>query len=198
VDGTPASRTWTVNTSTTKTLTSTADTRISENAPTTNYGGATSITVDGDEPNKSGKDVYALIRWDLSSVPAGSRVTSVSITLNVNEASKDTYQIYALKRKWVESMATWGLYATGQQWEVAGAKGSLDRGEQVGSVASPKAGTRTFTLTPALAQSWVDDSSTNFGILIGSPTSADSFGFSSRETSTSGNRPQLSITYTAP
>jgi hypothetical protein len=198
VDATPASRTWTVSTSATRSLTSTADTRISENASTANYGGATSITVDGDEPNNSGKDVYGLLRWDLSSVPAGSKITSVSITLNVTDVSKDTYQIYALKRPWVEPIATWGLYATGQQWEVAGAKGSLDRGEQVGSVASPKAGTRTFTLTPALAQSWVDDSSTNFGILIGSPTSADSFGFSSRETSTSGNRPQLSITYTAP
>jgi hypothetical protein len=197
VDATPATRTWTIS-PTTRSLTSTADTRISENASSTNYGSSTTLIADGDEPAGSGRDVYALLKWDLSSVPAGSRISSVSITLDVTNASKDTYQIYDLERPWVEPTTTWLQYATGQTWQVAGAKGSLDRGAQVGSVAAPKTGQRAFTLTSSLVQSWVDNPSNNNGILLASATSADDLGFSSREAATSGNRPQLSVTYTAP
>jgi hypothetical protein len=197
VDATPATRTWTIS-PTTRSLTSTADTRISENASSTNYGSSTTLIADGDEPAGSGRDVYALLKWDLSSVPAGSRISSVSITLDVTNASKDTYQIYDLERPWVEPTTTWLQYATGQTWQVAGAKGSLDRGAQVGCVAAPKTGQRAFTLTSSLVQSWVDNPSNNNGILLASATSADDLGFSSREAATSGNRPQLSVTYTAP
>src|SRR5215208_1590172 len=87
-DPTPASRTWTVDT-TTRSLTSTADTKLLENTPTTAYGSATTLTGDGDEPSNRATDVYALIRWDLSSIPAGSKVSSVSITLNVTNGSKN-------------------------------------------------------------------------------------------------------------
>jgi hypothetical protein len=65
-------------------------------------------------------------------------------------------------------------------------------------VVAPKVGKRTFTLSPALVQGWVDNPSTNSGILIGSTTSTDEFIFSSREAATSANRPQLSVSYTTP
>jgi hypothetical protein len=197
VDATPATRTWTIST-TTRLLTSTADTRISENAPSTDFGATTTLVADGDEPAGSGRDVYSLLRWDLSSVPAGSQISSVTITLDVTNASKDTYQIYDLERPWVEPTTTWLQYAAGQTWEVAGAKGSLDRGIQVGSLAASKTGQRNFTLSSSLVQGWVDNPSSNNGILIASSTSADDLVFSSREAATSGNRPQLSVTYTTP
>jgi hypothetical protein len=200
VDGTPASRTWTVSTttSTTRTLTSTADTKISENAPTTTYGTATTLIADGDEPSNRGTDEYALIRWDLSAIPAGSTVSSVSITLNVTNGSKNTYQIYTLKQAWAESAATWRLYAAGSSWQVAGAKGSDDRGAQVGSLPAPKVGKQTFTLPASVVQGWIANPSTNQGIIIANTTNVDGFDFSSREVATSGNRPQLSVTYTSP
>ncbi len=87
VEATPASRTWTVDTTATRVLTSVADTKISENAPRTKYGATSSVGTDGDEPDKSGKDVYALIGWDLSTIPTGSKVSSASVTLNVTNAS---------------------------------------------------------------------------------------------------------------
>jgi hypothetical protein len=61
-----------------------------------------------------------------------------------------------------------------------------------------RVGKQTFTLSPALVQGWINDPSTNNGILIGSAASIDGFQFSSRETTTSANRPQLNVTYTVP
>src|SRR5919199_6316186 len=83
------------------------DTQISEKAATTNYGGGTSISVGGDEPSGSGKDIYALLRFDLSSIPAGSTIESATLKLNITNPSVNTYQAYALTRAWVENQATW-------------------------------------------------------------------------------------------
>jgi len=116
----------------------------------------------------------------------------------VTNASKDTYQVYALKRAWSEQAATWRLYASGSTWEVAGAKGSNDRGAQVGSVVAPKTGKQTSTIPASVVQGWLDNPATNNGIIIANLTNIDSFDFSSRESATAANRPQLNVTYTAP
>jgi hypothetical protein len=126
-------------------------------------------------------------------------VSSVSVTLDVTNGSKETYQAYALKQAWVESAATWLQFGANNPWEVAGAKGSLDREAQsAGSVSVLKTGTQTFALSPALVQSWLDNSASNNGIIIASATNADGFDFSSRESTTPSLRPQLKVTYTSP
>jgi hypothetical protein len=181
----------------TRNLTSTADTQIVENSSTANYGGATTLKVDGDNPDGSGKDVSSLLRWDLSSVPAGSKVDSASVTVNVTNSSSQTYQVYDLKRPWVGSAATWQQYASGSTWEVAGAKGSLDRGSQVGSLSATTTGTRSFTLSPALVQRWLDNPASNQGIIIANATNTDGIDFYSREADDASFRPSLNVNYTA-
>jgi hypothetical protein len=183
---------------TTTSLTSTADTKLVENAPTTNYGVASPARATGDDPAGSGKDVYSLLRWDLSSIPAGSEVSSVSIDLNVTNASNQSYQVYEIKRPWVERAATWQLYASGSSWEIAGAKGSLDRGAQVGTITPRTTGKQSFTVPASVVQRWIDEPTTNQGIIIANTTNTDAFDFSSREAATTANRPQLQLTYTAP
>jgi hypothetical protein len=179
-------------------MTSTADTKLVENAPTTNYGVASPARATGDDPAGSGKDVYSLLRWDLSSIPAGSEVSSVSINLNVTNASNQSYQLYEINRSWVEREATWLLYATGSSWEVAGAKGTLDRGAQVGSITPRTTGKQSSLISASVVQRWIDEPASNNGIIIANTTNADAFDFSSREAATVGNRPQLQLTYTAP
>src|SRR5215203_2627686 len=199
-DASPASRSWTVSTAagTTTSLTSTADTKLVENAPTTNYGGTTPARAVGDEPAGSGKDVYSLLRWDLSSIPAGAKVSSVSIDFNVTNASNQVYQLYEIKRPWVERGASWQLYASGSSWEVAGAKGTLDRGAQVGTITPRSTGKQSSAISASVVQSWVDNPSTNQGIIVANTTNTDAFDFSSREAATAANRPQLQVTYSAP
>ena len=179
----------------TRNATTAADTSLREYSSTTNYGGAT-LGADGDEPGGSGKDSYALLRWDLSSMPAGASVDSASVTLNVTNPSTQTYQVYDLKRPWVESAATWQLYASGSPWEVAGAKGSLDRGVQVGSVSSSTTGKRTFNLSTTVVQRWLADPASHRGIVIANASNTDGIDFSSREAADASLRPSLSVNYT--
>ena len=78
-------------------------------------------------------------------------MSSASVTLNV---TKETYQAHGLKQVWVKSAVTWLLYGANDPWQVAGAKGSLDREAQsAGRVSVPKTGTQTFALSPALGHS---------------------------------------------
>ena len=179
--------------------TSIADTSILENAPTTNYGATTPVGADGDEPTGSGRDKSALLKWSVSTIPAGSKINSASVTLNVTNSSTQTYQAYGLKQPWVESAATWTLYAAGQPWQIAGASGSLDRDAQAaGTIRPSTTGKQTFTLSPALVQSWLDNPQGNNGIIITNTSNTDGFDLSTRESTTSSLRPQLDVTYAKP
>jgi acid phosphatase type 7 len=176
----------------TKSLTSTVDTQIDQSSSSTNYGRATGLGVDGDVGG--GSDQYALLKWDLSGIASGTRVGSASVTLNVGNPSPQTYEAYALKRPWGESQATWNDYATSKPWEVAGAKGTLDRSATVAGAITPSAtGARTFTLSASVVQGWVDNPSTNHGIILADTANGDGMSFYSRESADSSLRPRLSV-----
>jgi hypothetical protein len=57
-------------------------------------------------------------------------------------------------------------------------------------------GKQIFTLSPSVVQSWLDNPTSNNGIVIANATNTDGFDFSSREATTSSLRPQLKVTYT--
>jgi glucose/arabinose dehydrogenase len=180
-------------------LVATGDTTISENSPDQNYGGALYLFADGDDPAGSGKDKSALIKWNLSSIAPGTNVGSSSITLNVSDPSTQTYTASELKRPWVESAATWNAYDIGKPWEVAGAKGSLDRQSIVaGTTTTPSStGRLTFALDPAVVQRWVNDPASNQGIIIADAANSNGVDFYSREAVDSSQRPQLTVNLTA-
>ena len=176
-------------------VTSIADARIMESFPTTKYGKAKQLGAGGDEPRGSGKDKYGLLRWDLAGIAPGTKVSSASVTLTVSNSSPQAYEAYALKRAWAESEVTWNSYAAGKSWEVAGAKGSLDREATVAGTLTPSStGERTFALSAAVVQRWVDDPATNHGIIVADAANSDGFDFYSRESTTSSQRPRLAVT----
>jgi hypothetical protein len=178
----------------TRSLTSSADTKIVQNAPTQNYGAATSLGVNGNIPSGSGKDQFALVKWVLSGIAPRTQVSSALVTLRVTTASPQTYQAYVLKQPWAESAATWNVYGSGKPWEAAGANGSLDREATVaGSITPSVKGKNTFTLPLAVVQGWVDNPATNHGIIITNPSSTRGFDFSSREATDPTRRPQLTL-----
>jgi ribosomal protein L35AE/L33A len=171
----------------------TRDTKLMSLTPTTNFGTAPELELDG-SPDRS-----SLLYWDLAGIPSGSIVQSVDVTVNITNSSSNTYEFYESLRSWVESEANWNQYASGQNWQVAGADGSADRGTTVLGVLTGSSGIATVTLNAAgiaVVQSWGDNPTSNLGFIIQDYINASNgLDFSSRETATISNRPRLTITY---
>jgi hypothetical protein len=121
------------------------------------------------------------------------------VTLSVYDTSPQTYPIRKLKRPWTEAAATWNAYDAGKAWEVAGARGALDRDTATAAtVTSTSAGKVTLVVDRAVVQGWVDDPSSNNGLIIADPTNANGADFYSREAADGSQRPQLTVNTTAP
>ncbi len=182
----------------TATLTAVADTYIDGGSTTTNYGTSASLSVSG-KP-----DDAALLKWDLSSIPAGSTLQSAKLSLNVTGTSTNTYEIYELKRSWSESQATWKKANSATNWQTAGAVGALDRGTTVlGTVTASATGILNVALNAAglaVVQGWVNNPASNFGFVLQdyANTNKDDLVFSSKEATVAANRPQLSLVYNPP
>jgi len=173
----------------------TRDTYIDASSPDTNYGGSgvTTLASDGDP------DQAAMLRWDISSISPGTTVQAASITLSVTSPSSDTYELYEVKRDWVETEATWNHYAIGNPWQQPGAQAASDKGEDVlGVISASSAGTCVINLNDdgiARVQRWVDDPFTNYGVVIADYGEDDGVRFDSRHASTVISRPKLTALF---
>ena len=169
------------------------DTHIRSDATTTTHGSANPLLIDGSP------DYSALLKWDLSSIPAGKTVTNVTLTFNVVNVTPHVYELYALKRAWSETNATWVVASTGVNWQTAGASGANDRETTaLGTITASATGARTITLNSsglAKVQSWINTPSGNHGFIIQDYTVSDGLDVSSSETATISQRPILTITY---
>lgn len=174
----------------------TIDTKIAAKKPTNNYGNDTKLTIDG-SPDEAG-----LFRWDVSAIPVGSTVDSVSIELTVTSSSKETFEVYALEQAWDELAATWQRYANGSNWSGAGATGGTDSDSSVlGSLSATSKGVYRINLNDAgkaAVQAWINDASHNYGIIIKDYNNSKAVGVATSEAKTASQRPKLVINYTAP
>ncbi len=178
----------------------TRDTRIDILSPNVNLGGLREVGADGTLPLEA---IAGLLRWDITAVPAGVTVHSASLTLNITNNSVNTYEIYELKRNWVETEATWNRAMAASNWQTAGAQGSLDRGNVVlGTVTATGLGSFTIQLNEAgidVVQRWVDEPATNFGFIVQDYAGAnDRTDFSSRQTVTVDSRPKFTVSFLPP
>jgi hypothetical protein len=198
-DATPATRSWTVNTvppvTQSASLAPVADGGLSELTPTANSGAAKTLKVDGNDPDPNGGDLYAALRWDLSSLPAGATVNSATVTLNVTNPTTQVYGAYDLKRAWDEGQLTWNQAATGAPWATAGAKGTTDRGSKIADVAPTTIAPYTFTVPASVVEGWLRTPSSNNGIVLAHTTNDDGFIFDTREGTTP---PKLTVNYLVP
>jgi hypothetical protein len=178
----------------------TTDSQLRQANAGANYGTATALVADGDEPAASGNDSSIVLRWDVSSIPTDATVTSVSLGFRVTNSSRVAYPIYPLLRGWTESSVTWNNASSETAWQTAGAMGSLDRGTtSIGSLSAAATGTVTVNLNSAgisAVQSWITNPSQNFGIIITSPSNTDGLDVYSSEYTTVAYRPKLTVNYT--
>lgn len=191
-------------------------------------------TVDGSTSNGAGSYVFvgrvgatgggairrALVKFDLSSIPAGATITSATLRLNMSKTSSGA-QTVILKRltaDWGEGTsnadanegsgaasttgdATWThRFHNTSTWTAPGAESNVAAPTSA-SLSVNTVGVYTWGSTAQMvadAQGWLNDPSTNHGWLIagneeGSGTSKR---FDSRENGTVANRPQLTVQYT--
>lgn len=178
----------------TVTLSATESTTIDKRAPTKNFATQPACEVLLNE--QAGEERACLLRWNASKIPAGSLVTRVVLTFGSPPTIFRRWDLLPLRRAWVEKQATWNEFATGSAWKTSGAYGSTDASRSVGSVFPVSSGNE---LTPTsalftLVQSWVNDPSTNLGVLfgpsreLGAPT----------QLWTLPAAPTLTVTYTPP
>ncbi|RME23858.1 MAG: DNRLRE domain-containing protein [Candidatus Zixiibacteriota bacterium] len=153
------------------TLTATADTFISgqSSQQNTNFGANTTIDVltEGSSQVRRG-----LIQFNLGSIPANSIVTCAALLLNQESGTDTGHTIYVhrLITGWSESTATWNT-----PWTAAG--GDYDP-TSVGSFVPDTLGLRAVNIS-TLAQFWVDNPASNFGLMLRAedPTAPPYFNF---------------------
>ena len=178
----------------------TTDSYISEDEPESNFGSEDELEVEADEGDD--EDLASLIRWDISTIPRGSIVRSVEIAIDVSDDSDDDYELYELRRDWVEQEVSWNSASAESAWEVPGAQGVSDRGMAVlGSLSPGSEEVDHINLNPAsvaLVQRWVDDPPSNKGVILVNVTGDGDLEFESRESSNATSRPRLTVTYDVP
>jgi hypothetical protein len=171
----------------------------------------------------SGAVRRGLLHFNFSSIPAGSVITSASLSITCNNvppagsAALNTVELHRSLASWGEGTsngsgsgaiatvgdATWGCrFANGangctQAWATTGGDFSTIVSS---TIAVTNAGIYTFVSSAALIadiQKWVDTPAVNFGwILIGNEnTDYSARGFSSKESSATATK--LTITYSA-
>jgi ferric-dicitrate binding protein FerR (iron transport regulator) len=178
----------------------TRDTQLVEKSPQTAFGGAKLLLAEAEDPREKRKATWPLLRWDLSSVPVGSRVHSVTVTLHIAEPSRgQMFYFFEPARSWSETEATWKFASSGNLWRFPGSIGAVERwGAPLGTLSPLRKGEYTTVLGEtgiALVQSWINFPATNLGLQIASSSPGAGFHFQSREAQAPETRPRLTIVY---
>ncbi len=182
------------------------DTEIDQNAPTTAAGTNTSIDIvyatDGDN-----RDI--LIKFDLSSIPKGSKIQQATLSLYVDGSISlsmraDVWRILSANSGWTEGGATWNTIDGATAW--AGSAGCETAGVDYSSAALNRMtsdfvnGWNTFALEPSEFQALIDVGNYGFRVAgqVRNPTVSRGVNISSSDHATSAQRPKLYIRWIEP
>ncbi len=169
-------------------LNASEDSYVRETSPTKNYGSETRLIADGvaqDPDNGIYGEVKAVIKWDLSSIPADATVTDVKLRMNFTDASSGFYNILTVadSSPWSEGTVTWDDITPGPI--------------VIGTISPLTFGEAPATLNPiavATVQRWIEGTTPNNGIVIQSAGTNNGIIIGSREST--GLKPTLEVTYT--
>lgn len=171
------------------------DTYLREDSADSNYGATNVLNLDDEDK----KQLRPLLRFDLSTMPAGATIRNATLFLSLKSESGNDFpfNIYALTTSWVEMEATWNLAAIGRTWTGGGEYNPLPfyRG-----MVTDVLGWYSMDVS-RLVDLWLDGNLTNYGmILVPEPGTGNNVKglISSDEMARVTERPKLMINYTLP
>ncbi len=182
----------------------TADASIDEWHPATNSGDSPVLRLRADETVDGVK--APLLRYDLSSLPAGAVIKRATFSLRpISRSNEDAIiaGVYALKRDWVEAEVNWQQAANGSPWQTPGAEGVEDRETSAAATAViEQTGQWVSFYITGLVQRWQDGSLPNLGVVVKSaPGRRVGYAFTAADAPASWDapyRPELIISYELP
>ena len=207
------------------TVMSSGDTDISESAPDNNNGGSNSFTSGA---NGQVERSRGLIRFDLTGqIPDNASIQAVSLTLVCTQVpgmgpADSTFDLHRLLVDWGEGSgfnpdndfgspalpgeATWNnRFHPSTSWSVAGAGAPADFSSTVSSsVFVQGVGAYVFPTSAAMVadvKAWLASPASNFGWIVISESEnviRSHRNFASRENTTAGNQPILTVQYVIP
>jgi hypothetical protein len=179
-------------------------TYIRSDQATSNFGGQTSFIAGN---VVSGADLHGLISFDLSLIPAGSTINSVSLTLFRNQDATSQsvsvqLDLLALTQPFTETGATWNTYNGTNAWTTPG--GDYNPTVLSSFSANPASASsfQTFATSASFvtaSQAAVNGSQPLYLIVkLDDETGLNRhiFNFSSDDNASLGQRPSLTIDYT--
>ncbi len=193
---------------TSATYTTTADSYIYENEPTANYGGATALQVASYKTGANLRNKHTLVKFDLSSIPAGATIESATLQLYMTappDSTDRTYDAHRVTADWTEgtgtaaspgtSDVTWDNRTTGTAWTTAGGDFNLTPTASTATGTTPNVWL-SWDITADVA-AWYEATASNYGILVKDATEDSKTiyeaSFASRESGS--NVPELVVTY---
>ncbi len=160
-----------------------------------------------------------VLAFDIGSIPSGSTITGVALTLRVSMtlAGNIPHSLHRLTKNWGEGTssaaagtgtdattgdATWiHTFYNSQLWTTPGGDfvGTASATQNVGSAGASYTWGSTAGMV-ADVQQWLDTPAANFGWIVigGESASRTAKRFESRESGTDADRPRLTVTYTPP
>ena len=178
----------------------TRDTSIGNASPTAVSGSMDLLRLYREQ--KGDLQNLVLIRWDLSGIPKGSRVTAVEMSFWVTGGlAPPGARAFEMKLPWEEGEANWRMAKAGVAWHLPVGRNEQDLGSRPLAAIAPTAnGWSTFSLNDegaALVQRWINVPPSNFGFaILKEPPNA--WDLASREWATPEHRPRLTVTYLPP
>jgi len=178
----------------------TADSWLNSSASTLNYGGDDVIRLDR-IPDQNG-----LLRFDLTSIPAGTEVVAVALRMWTESGfgNDGVVQLYPVIEAWDEGdldgaagAASWNERVAGVQWLGHGATGASRSPTLSDDAPARLDGVElVFSIPAAVVQGWIDDPASNNGwVLVPFDTSNDAATLVSSESPVQDHRPRLIVTH---
>jgi hypothetical protein len=177
----------------------THDTHLREADRNANYGDSPSVSWDADDPNTSGRETAALIRFDrifgpkTGRIPLGAIIEAASLTMTIVDGSGGPAgSVHHVLVSWSEATATWANFGNGPGIQPNELGPQVAAAPQDACAAPPCPA--AIDVTASLI-AWQDGAIENLGWAFRA-AAADGLDIASSEATDASQRPALTVTFT--